>query len=387
MAFTVFNPIQAAILGPITSAMDVSGELIKWVMPFFVIGVTLYLINYGIEVWRGNSSSNPILEAGVKVAKPFLVLNLALAGGAYSNTVVGAFQELRTSLSGLFGASGGNSYAALDGAVSSVTDTIVKGIPEALDHISVMSGDFSGVVMLVSMGIILLAFVFYCVVAALNLLIIDASLSIVLGVGPLFVACLAFQATSKFFDSWLSAVLKYVLTAVFLAALIGISNGLILKAATRFSSSPDTADSVALAAACLCSCALLVALLFRASAIASDLVGGIALNMTGPAAVAKAMSPVANAAGYVAGSAVGGAGRAMDAASRTPLGLSVLQATMGMREKAAAAANGAKNLGGAITGQGVGNAFNVGRSAASSSKGVGVITGSRRPTPHVTEIG
>jgi type IV secretion system protein VirB6 len=392
MSFQMFNTVQAAVLAPVLEAVDVSGTLVTWVLPFFVLGITLKLTVYGLNMIRGSFSGSPILDALAECAKPFLVLNLGLIGGRYASNVVASFMELRNDLAGLYGPKASNSYAALDNSVSLVMDAIVKLIPDALQNITLVPTDLTGVLSLTALGAIGLATLFYAVVAALNLLMIDAALAVILGVGPLFIACLAFQATAKFFDSWLSAVFKYTLTAVFMSMVIGVTSRLVQKLATNFSANPDTGEIIYLAVGFVCTAALMVDLLLKAATIAADLAGGIGVNITGPSSVANTMkraaAPAVNAAGYAAGAAIGGGGRAMQAAARTPLGVSVLQSTLAMRENASAAATGARNIAAAVGGgHGAGHAFNVGRAAAGSGSGHGMVTGSRRPIPHARDIG
>ena len=398
MAFNFFNTVCSAVLTPLTSAFDISAQLVGVVGPFISIGITLILIAKGYATMRGSMGGQPMLEVFNEIAKPVLVLNVALIGGAYTNNIVGSFADLRTSLSGLFGAQGINSYAALDDGVSSVLSAIFKALPGIFEGISFIPANFTGVLEIVLLAAIGFFYLFYCIVAAINLMLIDASLSIVIGVGPLFVACMAFQATAKFFDSWLSSILKYTLTAVFVSAVIGVTNGIIKKLADDFAKNPDAGDYITLSLGFIATSLLLISLIVKSASIAADLVGGIALNIAGPREVANSMrqlaAPVANAASYAVGAATGGIARGAAAAGSmaagSSLGARVLKATESMRSSAgattSAAATGLRNFGSAVGGrQGVGSAFDIGRNAASRSTGHGTVTSGGRPIPHVKD--
>lgn len=407
MSFDLFNTLQGKILPPITDVIGKSSELVAWVAPFILLGVTLTLIIHGFEVVRGAGGHQYFLDALVKVARPVILLNLALLGGMYASTVVGFFLELRTDLSGLFGAKGANSYVAIDKAVSNGLDALTDLIPVANSQISLLSGNLQGLVIYVCLGVTALGLLFYAGVAAFHLVIVDASLALIFGVGPLFVASFAFQTTSRFFDSWLSAVLKYTLTAVFITVVIGLSNSLIQKFAAALVASTEASDFIGIAATSLCTAGLLAALIVRASALAADLVGGMAILLPGPGAVARTAAAVATpatrSAAYGGGAAAGAAGRAAvalgSAAGRTSLGVSVLKATEGMRASASSVASkttaGVQNFGNAVAGRrmdssgrmssghGIGNAFSIGRLAATASRsGTGTIGGAGgRPVP------
>ena len=407
MAFSVFNSLATKILQPVTSAVDVAGTVVTWVVPIFLLGITIQLLMYGIDVIRGAGGNQYFLDALAKVARPFLVLNLALAAGMYTGTVVPFFAELRTELSSLYGQKGANSYAIIDYAMENVLSTLSYLVPYVDSKISFIDADFSGIIMYACMGIVILAMLFYCALASINLMIIDASLAIVIGLGPLFIACFAWQATAKFFDSWLSTMLKYVFSAALIAMVIGLANGLISKFALGVKASGDSFDFISLAATTVASAAVLVALLVKVPAIAAELVGGIGVQLAGPMAAARALMSgggaaagvaggAARAGSFAAGAASGPAGRAAAAAANTPLGARVLKATESMRAQASSAASttttAARNFGNAVSGvaadgtkgHGAANAFRMGRQTTSGSSGTGTINGAGngvRPVP------
>lgn len=406
MAFSIFSSLSTKILAPINTAADMAGTMVAWVTPFFLLGITIQLIMYGLDVIRGAGGNQYLLDALAKVARPFLVLNIALAAGMYTATVVPFFAELRTDLSSALGAKGANSYAVIDGAMENVLSTFSQQVPYMDSKISFLPPDASGIIMYACMGVVVLAMLFYCALASINLVVIDASLAIVIGLGPLFIACFAWQATARFFDSWLSTMLKYVLTGALIAMVIGLANGLVSKLAAGIKGGTSL-DYISLAAASVATAFVLVALLVKAPAIAADLVGGIGMNLAGPMQAARAVmtggSAAASAAGgaaragsFAAGAAAGPAGRAASAAASTPLGARVLKATESMRAQASSAATttttAARNFGNAMSGvaadgtkgHGAANAFRMGRQTTSGSSGTGTINGAGngvRPVP------
>jgi type IV secretion system protein VirB6 len=393
----IFQGLQRQILPPITAAVDKASTLAEWMAAPVMLGLTIVIMLQGFGVMRGVGGSNPILDVAAKVGRPVLVTSLALFSGMYASTVVGFMTGLRSDLTGLFSGAG-NSYAALDQAVVQVLRAAQAGMTEALASIGI--SDLTGLVRIAMLAVIVFCFLVYAVFAAVNLILVDASLAILFGVGPLFVAAYAFEATAKFFDTWLSAVLKYTFTAVVLAVLLGIANALILRYASRSSSGMALEELLWSSAGAICSIGVLIALVSRAGSLAADIAGGVSVSLAGMAQAAKALAAgasagsgaargVANTAGYLGGAAAGAAGRTL---SSTPLGLRTLQATQSMRDSVSRVASGAKSFGHAVTGRktdshgnvrsgyGVGNAFSIGRQAAMARTGTGTVTGGR-PVP------
>lgn len=54
------------------------------------------------------------------------------------------------------------------------------------------------------------------------IVVAKAALTIMLGIGPVFVALLLWPATSKFFDSWFGQVMTYILRIALVAAVMGL---------------------------------------------------------------------------------------------------------------------------------------------------------------------
>lgn len=386
MAFTIFNSIQQQILPPFNDVIGKSSEIVAWMTPLILTGMTISLMIYGFEVIRGAGGHQYFLDALAKVARPFMVANLALLGGAYSGTVVPFFQSLRTDLAGVFGAKGQNSYAALDSAMTQAFDGIVNMIPIANQQISITSGNFQGFIIYACMALIGIGMLLYGVVAAFNLIVVDASIAILLGIGPLFVACFAFQLTAKFTDSWLSAMLKYTLTAAIITMVIGMCNMLIQKFGTAISKATEGSDVIGMAAATIAGAALLVGLVMKSATLAADVAGGVQFSLTGAAALTRATGTAARAAAPAAqGAANAGAyvaGAVVNKASNTGLVKTVLDAGEKMRSGSAGQAatstgSAVKDFASAVSSGSMGAAYSIGRG---SNVGTGTISGGR-PVP------
>ena len=220
------------------------------------------------------------------------------------------------------------------------------------------------------------------------------------GFGPIFIACFAFQATARFFDTWLSSVLKYTFTAVLMSMVIGVSNKLVIGYVGAMGGNPDLNSLILNTLGAFLALGIITVLVLKTATLAADMVGGIGVNLSGSTAVGKAIatgaSGAANAAGYVGGAAAGGAARYGSMATGQvmggSLGATVLKQTEAMRAAVGSVgsrvASGAAGFGNAVAGRsvnasgevsrghGLGNAFSIGRQLA-GTPGRGTVTGAR----------
>ena len=53
MAFTIFNELQQSLLPPFNEVIGKSSEIVAWMTPIILTGMTISLMIYGLEVIRG----------------------------------------------------------------------------------------------------------------------------------------------------------------------------------------------------------------------------------------------------------------------------------------------------------------------------------------------
>ncbi|MGJ7523713.1 type IV secretion system protein [Variovorax sp. LT1P1] len=398
--FRVIAPLASQILDATKAWSGIAGQLTGMVMALILTGTTILIMWHGFNIVRGAGGSNHFLDTFAKVLRSFLVVSVALAGGAYAGTVVAFFQELRNGLTSLFVVGSSSSYDALDASVSAALGTWDPTWAWASEHINFWSGDTSGLVGVVCWFFMAGAMLILAVICAINLIVIDFALALIFALGPIFVACFAFQSTARFTDAWLGGVLKYTFTGVVISAVVGMATSILQRYANALSSSAGALDFVAAAFGAVGAAVILVVLTSRIPQIAGDIVGGIGISAVGPAMaaapIAAAASMVKSAAGGGANAAAYGVGRASEsragaavgqvgsAISGSALGTKVASAyqsaattTKGFTD--AVRGRGTDADGRAVSGQGVGNAYSIGRASASpaSTAGVGTVTGAR----------
>ncbi len=300
------------VLGMVASWSSIPNTLITWVTPVLLLGLTILIMWHGYKVIRGAGGQDHLLDVFFNSIRVFFVFSLCLVGGVYASNVVIIVQELREGLTGLFSGAAGDIYIQLDSILKQSSDAYKQIIDYGLEHlkIGVTGSDMSGLIPL-SGGTFMIAFiVLYIFVAAINMIVIDFSLAIFFALGPLFIACLAFQGTAQFFNTWLSGILKYVFTAVVISAIIGLGLGIMQGyAAALNAQSPETLDYVGQTLVAALSVGILIYLTFKGAQIGADLAGGVALNIMSLAQAARwAINP--------AGAALSNTAKATHAASK-----------------------------------------------------------------------
>lgn len=406
MSLTLFQDIASNVLTSTSTWSGISGALVSWVMPFVLTGLTIQIMWQGYNILRGAGGNHHMIDVFVNSLRAFLVVSLALAGGMYVTNVVGFAQDLRDSLTNLFVPGATNSYSALDSSMDQALQALDKILQWSWNNISLspIKPNFTGVVA-IGCGCFMVGCLFiYALVSVANLLLVDFSLALIFGLGPLFVACLAFQSTARFFDAWLGAVLKYTFTAVVIAAIVGMANSVLVQYTNNLAAANDAVDFVACAFCALGGAGVLILLAIRAPELAGNIVGGIGINALGPA-VARA--PLAAMSSTMKGTAQGTANAASYGASKvansraiqaagsaignSSLGQKTIAATQGLRNVGNKATQGMQKLSNAVTGKGadssslrstMSNAYRIG----AGGSGTGSISRNRPLSPPISNM-
>ena len=309
MSFNIFESLSGKIQQSTEAWSNIPDAIAGVVIPMLAIALTITIMWQGYSIMRGAGGQDHLLDVFFNSTRVFFVVSLALAGGMYGGNVVALLQELREWLTGLFTGTT-NSYAALDSTVTTALANFDKIADYSFENIeiSVMgTSNFEGLLTLLLGALITVVIFIYCLVSAVNLIMIDVSLALVIAIGPLFVAALAFNATSTFFNSWLSTILKYIMTAILIAAVIGFANAIVDIFATALSQDPAGMDFITEAASTTAGGAILIFLAGKTAVIGGEVIGSIGMQI---ASLARAVRAVANPVGKAASATMSGAGKA-----------------------------------------------------------------------------
>jgi type IV secretion system protein VirB6 len=181
--------------------------------------MTLWVALYGWAVLR-NEVSETVPTFLWKVFKLGLILAFALQSGFYISNVADTANSLAMSVASTFLPSSvdpmtiSSPYALLD----KFNDDASAQVADIMKEASMFRLDLLLAASVFSVGSV----VFLCI-ALFVVTLSKLFLTFVIAIGPLFIFCLAWRPTQRFFDSWLSMTLNAVVLTWFAFFALGLS--------------------------------------------------------------------------------------------------------------------------------------------------------------------
>ncbi|MCL4696274.1 MAG: type IV secretion system protein [Burkholderiaceae bacterium] len=261
-----------------TYVLNVVSTLMAGLAPIALICMTIWVMLYGWAVLR-NEVSETLPVFMWKAFKIGLVLAFALQSGFYISNVADTANGLAMGVASTFLPSGvdpvtvTSPYALLD----KFNDDASAQVADIMKEASMFRLDLLLAAAIFSIGSV----VFLCI-ALFVVTLSKLFLTFVIAIGPLFVLCLAWRPTARFFDSWLSMVLNAVVLTWFaffalgLSAFMGVS---MFKAIQDGGGFLGGTFNVLGEATRYCVLMILMAIIcFQAPSLASALTGGAAVQ-------------------------------------------------------------------------------------------------------------
>lgn len=255
-----------------------SSNVITDFIGIFIAGGTLYFLMLGYMIMAGyvQQSAEHTLKIAIKFA---LIAGLALTPAMYMSNVVTSIQGLESgiaaSFSGLNQGKTENIYQVLDQTFKSGYDLALQLFAQAgkrgISEIGIMFFDyFNGAIIYASTILIALP-------AGAMIIAAKVMLSIVLGIGPFFIAMLMFgQITAKWFDSWFSQIMTYIFQIAMVTAVLSFGMRLFSEIVAKSNFNGDNND-LATTSMLLVVGAILFYLIGKAYQLGSFLGGGVGL--------------------------------------------------------------------------------------------------------------
>lgn len=318
-----------AVLG--TYVLGVVSSLMSAISPIALTAMTIWVGLYGWAVLR-NEVSETVPNFLWKTFKIGLVLAFALQSGVYISNVSETANALATGVAKTFLPSVADPttitspYVMLDNFNEEASKLVLDLLKEA--GITRLDLLFAAVVCSIGNVVFLCMALFVITLAKLVL-------TFVIAVGPIFILCLAWRPTARFFDSWLSMVLNAVVLTWFAFFALGLSafmGDALVQAIQVNGGFLGGAFNVVGESLKYCVVMILMAIIcFQAPSLAAALTGGAAVQQgihmvqnammvagLRSASAARSGSPAAAAAGGVIQAGAGlphAAGQAMGAAA------------------------------------------------------------------------
>jgi type IV secretion system protein VirB6 len=205
--------LSTYVLGVVTSLMTS-------IAPIALTALTIWLLLYGWAVLRGEASGSVSVILW-KVTKIGFVLAFALQSGFYITNVSDSANSLATGVATTFlpAQSPGDTVTSPYSLLDRFNDDAAKQVADIMKEAGITRLDLLLAACVFSIGSV----AFLCV-AVFVVTLAKVFLTFVIGIGPLFVLCLAWKPTQRFFDSWLSMLLNAVVLTWFAFFALGLSS-------------------------------------------------------------------------------------------------------------------------------------------------------------------
>lgn len=286
-----------------TFVTDVATSTIATVYPWALAGLSLYIVMYGYMMIFGKVES-PGNDGLIKAAKVMIIGTMALNADLYLDGVVSALQGIEEGLTAAFSGSGGGSiYTSLDNSLSKGLELILQCKQKAQEagwtEVSTSIGWW------IIAAIIAVGFALVVVFGGIAVMVSTFYLKILFAIGPVFIMCLMFPITAKFFDSWIGYVLNHALivslTAVVLTLGVTIYDHQISKVVMD-----SDQNMLGVALELLIVAAILYAVTKGVMGMAAALAGGLTMAVMGVGGLGRSAAGLASGAKSAAAGAAGG---------------------------------------------------------------------------------
>src|SRR5450830_459157 len=173
-AWHTLESLSIQILEPLSYISGIAEILATGLRPLIFVGIVIVVGLFGYKMMYGGMTQNPLLELWfTKLMRPALIIALVFSG-SYTTYIVDTVEMFRTDLMGIFThTSAANSYAVIDQSMDKVMQTFYAITDDAwATHINLLKGDITGIPMVLSAVVMVLALLCYATTAAAELLLI-----------------------------------------------------------------------------------------------------------------------------------------------------------------------------------------------------------------------
>jgi len=202
-----------------TYVLGVVSALMTAITPIALTAMTIWVILYGWAVLR-NEVSETVPTFVWKVTKMGLVLAFALQSSVYVANIADTANSLAMGVATTFLPSGAPSTTITSpyGLLDEFNDNASRQVADIIKDAGITRLD-----LLLAAGIFSIGSVTFLCVAVFVVTLATVFMTFIIGVGPLFVLCLAWKPTQRFFDSWLSMLFNAVVLTWFAFFALGLS--------------------------------------------------------------------------------------------------------------------------------------------------------------------
>jgi type IV secretion system protein VirB6 len=266
--FAIFSPAYVYIDGKLDQFLGqgVSNAIAVVESPLR-LALVLYVMFYGFGILRG-AISEPVMDFAVRSIKLIIIYRLATTA-AYGDYVTQPLFHLlpQAIAKAVAGGSVGDPGAAFD--------QFLARVGYLADKISDQASLSDPQPWLVALVVLVVG----SAAAALGfglVLIAKVALALLIGLGPLFVACSLFEATRRYFFGWLSQAVNYIILFGLVIAIFQ----LVLSLVDAQWGAIERLDPISAGLLFICLCLLGAIFFVQTPAIAAGIAGGASVGMS-----------------------------------------------------------------------------------------------------------
>ncbi len=251
-----------------------SSRLIDFLLPIFSSLMIIWIAIWGYNLMMGKSEA-PLQEGFYRILRVGFILTLGLTAGRYNQTVVTFLSETPQLLASIVTGSHSQNAASL---LDNLFSQIFTLADNAWRQGGVMSGNFGMYFLAIA---VLLIGSCLTLLVAFFILLSKVMVSILLAIGPAFFVLLLFQATQRFFESWLGMVLNFGFIL-----LLGVTSGQLMTSVAssylqQISSNHSTISTLSDSSMLCIVLALCILVMKQIPSMAAALGGGVAIAANG----------------------------------------------------------------------------------------------------------
>ncbi len=201
--FEIFGPAYIYVDGQLSSFLGTGlGNIIAAVRGPLLLALTLYIVLYGYAIFRG-SIAEPVMDGVVRLVKLCFIFTVATTVAYNDYVTQPLFTDLPNWLAG----------AISGGPVTSVGNSFDRFLARGFDLATSITdtATFVDPSPYVTAGIVIIATVLVTGLGFGIVMIAKVALALLVALGPIFIACLVFDASRQFFYGWLKQGVNYLL--------------------------------------------------------------------------------------------------------------------------------------------------------------------------------
>jgi type IV secretion system protein VirB6 len=191
--------------------------------PVFTLMLVVYLIFWGFTFWQGRGESSASGMA-FRLLRVFVIFVMATSWGDFQTYVYDVANEAPNAVGNVIieniGSSGGDSSGTTTAAIEQALSNVYLTGVDAASKLTANAG-FTNPGPYIYGALVWVAVALFVGFSAFVVIFAKIMLWVLLSVAPLFIVLLLFNASSRFFNGWLTATIQNIVVPIVVYALLG----------------------------------------------------------------------------------------------------------------------------------------------------------------------